>query len=76
MSGAELLDAVNLEYELPENRVSQSKLYLQLDGLAERGFVEKRERDGRTKEYPLTLRGRRRLASYGEWVRRNLDAGD
>lgn len=74
LSGAELLDAVNLTYEVPPNRVTRSKLYVHLDELVAAGLLRKRSRDGRTNEYLLTVRGRRRIEAHADWMGACLEA--
>lgn len=48
--------------------VNHSRLYPNLDALADAGLVAKRERDGRTNEYELTERGRRALRARRRWT--------
>lgn len=44
-----------------------SRLYPNLDGLADKGLVKKGEQDKRTNYYTLTRRGERELQTYREW---------
>ncbi len=53
--------------------LNHSRLYQNLDKLADRGLVEKRARDKRTNEYDLTERGRDALAARDEWLREGGD---
>lgn len=49
--------------------INHSRLYHNLDELVAHGFIEKRQRDGRTNSYSLTDAARTALANRDAWVR-------
>lgn len=50
-----------------ETEINHGRLYPNLDGLAEKGLIEKGEKDRRTNVYRLTERGRREIEARREW---------
>lgn len=61
--------------EYYENEVNHGRLYPNLDELAEKGLIDKRQVDGRTNSYSLTGRGIREIEARREWENRYLDFG-
>lgn len=53
--------------------INHGRVYPNLDQLAEKGLVEKGEKDNRTNSYVLTPRGRRELDSHRAWLARDRD---
>jgi PadR family transcriptional regulator PadR len=60
--------------EYYENEINHGRLYPNLDTLAEKGLVEKGQKDRRTNVYHLTQRGRRELDARREWDSQYLSA--
>jgi PadR family transcriptional regulator PadR len=60
--------------EYYENKINHGRLYPNLDTLAEKGLVEKGQKDRRTNVYHLTQRGRRELDARREWESQYLSA--
>lgn len=56
-----------------EGDVNHGRLYPNLDELAEKGLVEKGQKDRRTNEYYLTERGNRELTARREWEQQQLE---
>jgi DNA-binding PadR family transcriptional regulator len=50
-----------------DEEIHHGRLYPNLDSLAEKGLVEKGQRDERTNAYILTRRGRRELEARRQW---------
>lgn len=50
-----------------EKEINHGRLYPNLDGLVEAGYIDKSERDRRTNEYTLTDKGWTTLQSYVGW---------
>lgn len=59
--------------EYYEGDVNHGRLYPNLDELAEKGLVEKGQKDRRTNAYHLTERGKRELAARREWEQQQLE---
>jgi PadR family transcriptional regulator PadR len=53
--------------EYYETEIHHGRLYPNLDGLVEKGLVEKGEKDRRTNSYALTRRGQREIEARSEW---------
>lgn len=56
-----------------EEEVNHGRLYPNLDRLADRGLIDKREADGRANEYELTEHAVAALQSRTEWERERLE---
>jgi DNA-binding PadR family transcriptional regulator len=56
-----------------ESDVNHGRLYPNLDGLVEKGLVEKGQKDRRTNVYDLTERGQRELEARREWEQQYLE---
>lgn len=56
-----------------ETEVHHGRLYPNLDELADKGLVEKGERDRRTNSYTLTRRGTREIEARREWENQYVD---
>ena len=54
--------------EIYEEEINHGRLYPNLDKLAEKGLVNKRQRDKRTNEYDLTSRGDYVASRFREFV--------
>ena len=53
--------------------INHGRLYPNLDALAEKGLIEKSQRDQRTNEYDLTARGAREIEARIEWEQQYVD---
>jgi len=53
--------------------INHARLYPNLDALAEKGLIEKSQRDERTNEYDLTARGARKIETRVEWEQQYVD---
>ncbi|GAA0282048.1 PadR family transcriptional regulator [Halobacterium noricense] len=56
-----------------EQDINHGRLYPNLDGLVDKGLVEKGELDKRTNVYTLTQRGRREIAARRDWESQYVD---
>lgn len=56
-----------------EGDVNEGRLYPSLDELAEKGLIEKGQKDRRTNLYNLTQRGRREIEARSEWEQQSID---
>ena len=56
-----------------ETEINHARLYPNLDALAEKGLIEKSQRDQRTNEYDLTARGAREIEARIEWEQQYVD---
>jgi DNA-binding PadR family transcriptional regulator len=63
--GLGIKDAVEEHYE---REINHGRLYPNLDDLVDYGLVDKGQRDRRTNEYELTIRGQLLLKQRREWV--------
>lgn len=61
------LDVKDKLEEYYENEINHGRLYPNLDTLAEKGLIDKNEKDRRTNEYELSRRGIRELEARREW---------
>jgi DNA-binding PadR family transcriptional regulator len=59
--------------EYYEKEIHHGRLYPNLDTLADKGMVEKGQKDRRTNVYSLTQRGRRELDDRREWEAQYVD---
>lgn len=59
-----------------DEEVHHGRMYPNLDELADRGLIEKGERDRRTNNYAITQEGRAVIGSYIEWLVAADDGGD
>lgn len=59
-----------------DEEVNHGRLYPNLDGLVEKGFIEKGEFDKRTNSYELTPEAETALEEYASWVETSLTNGD
>ena len=62
--GLAIKDRIETYYEA---EINHGRLYPNLDALAEKGLIEKSQRDQRTNEYDLTARGAREIEARIEW---------
>lgn len=62
--------------EYYETEVHHGRLYPNLDAMADKGLVQKGEKDRRTNEYQLTNRGKREMKNRREWEQQHCTAGD
>ena len=53
--------------------IHHGRLYPNLDTVAEKGLIEKGEKDQRTNVYTITRRGRRELEDRREWESQYVD---
>lgn len=56
--------------------ISHSRLYRNLNALADHGLVAKSEKDARTNQYRLTSRGVNAVEDHHDWIEIQLDGGD
>ncbi|WP_058992224.1 PadR family transcriptional regulator [Haloarcula sp. CBA1127] len=52
-----------------QKEIHHGRLYPSLDTLADKGLVEKAQKDRRTNIYSITRRGKREIAARSEWER-------
>ncbi|EMA09618.1 MULTISPECIES: PadR family transcriptional regulator [Haloarcula] len=53
--------------EYYEGEIHHGRLYPSLDTLADKGLIEKAQKDRRTNIYSVTRRGEREIAARNEW---------
>jgi PadR family transcriptional regulator PadR len=58
--------------EYYETEIQHGRLYPNLDTLAEKGLIEKGEKDRRTNYYAVTRRGKREITARNEWEQQYL----
>ncbi len=76
ISGLDGPNGLEIASELAEyysEGIRDARLYSGLDTLAEKGLIEKSEKDGRTNEYTLTARGERELLDRFRWRGRYVE---
>ena len=56
-----------------EKEINYGRLYPNLDTLADKGLVEKGQRDCRANEYTLTRRGKREIKARYDWEQQYID---
>jgi len=56
-----------------ESEIQHGRLYPNLDTLAEKGLIEKEQKDQRTNEYVVSRRGRREIEARQEWERSQIE---
>ena len=62
--------------EYYEKEIQHGRLYPNLDSLAEKGLVEKGQKDRRTNYYTATRRGKREITARTEWEQQYLAETD
>jgi len=59
--------------EYYEKEIQHGRLYPNLDSLAEKGLVEKGQKDRRTNYYTATRRGKREITARTEWEQQYIE---
>jgi PadR family transcriptional regulator PadR len=76
---AEAVYGLALKRELEryyDTEINHGRLYPNLDGLSEKGYITKGQLDQRTNWYALSDRGQRVLEERADWERGSFDAVD
>jgi DNA-binding PadR family transcriptional regulator len=70
IAGDDSQHGLGIKYKMEtyyQAEINHGRLYPNLDALAEKGLIEKSQRDQRTNEYDLTARGAQEIEARIEW---------